>query len=286
MMWFTVAIFALFGLMFGSFANVIIWRLPRHESLSFPPSHCPNCNTPLKPYDNIPVLSYLLLKGSCRTCHAPISPRYPIVELLSALLCGLAPLLANNVLQAILVAVFMYLLLVLSWIDFDTRLLPNKLVLTLGAIGLLGIALSYLPLPSSWLFSWTHTNGAMHQALPFFARNSQSDALLDALLGILVSSIPAFLLALFYEVIRKKQGFGMGDIKLLAVLGLFLGWYGVFVLPVAAIFALFALVFIALFNKKVSLSTQIPFGPFIALGAIAILMAGPQLLAWYLHLFI
>lgn len=286
MLWLIIAIFALFGLVFGSFANVIIWRLPRKESLSYPASHCPRCNTPLKPYDNIPVISYLILGGKCRACQAPISPRYPIVELISGLLFALAPLLATNIVQAVFVAAFLYLLLVLSWIDFDTRLLPNKLVLALGAIGILGSALSYVKLPATGTFPWAHPTTAMHLALPFFARTAHSSALLDALLGVIISCIPAFLLALFYEVVRKKQGFGMGDIKLLAVLGLFLGWYGVFILPVAAIFALGAIVIGTFLNKKVSLSTQIPFGPFIAIGSMAILMGGPQLWTWYMNLFV
>lgn len=286
MLWLIIAIFALFGLVFGSFANVIIWRLPRKESLSYPASHCPRCNTPLKPYDNIPVISYLILGGKCRACQAPISPRYPIVELISGLLFALAPLLATNIVQAVFVAAFLYLLLVLSWIDFDTRLLPNKLVLALGIFGVFGVALSYIQLPATWSFSWAHPATVMHSALPFFARTAHSSALLDALLGVIISCIPAFLLALFYEVVRKKQGFGMGDIKLLAVLGLFLGWYGVFILPVAAIFALGAIVIGTFLNKKVSLSTQIPFGPFIAIGSMAILMGGPQLWTWYMNLFV
>lgn len=281
-----VALFALFGLLFGSFANVVIWRLPRKESLSYPASHCPKCNTPLKPYDNIPVFSYLILGGKCRFCKDPISPRYPVVELMSALLCALAPLLTTNLIQAVICALFLYLLLILSFIDYDTHKLPNNLVGLLGIIGVIGAVISLFQIPASLSYPWAHFAAIPHGALPFFAHTSTSSPLLDALGGVIVTAGPAFLVALLYKVIRKKQGFGMGDIKLLAVIGLFLGLYGALVLPAAAIVGLLVIILTRIGNRKVSLSAQIPFGPFIAFASVGILMFGPQLWSWYLQLLV
>lgn len=279
-----VGLFALFGLLFGSFANVVIWRLPRKESLSFPPSHCPKCNNLLKPYDNIPVISWLILGGKCRFCKEPISPRYPVVELTSAVLCGLAPLITINFIQAIVCAIFLYLLLILSFIDYDTRKLPNILVGILAGVGALGTALSYLHLPETLIFPWAHAAAIPHRVLPFFASSPILTPLIDAVGGVLVTAVPAFLIALLYQLLRKKQGFGMGDIKLLAAIGLYLGFYGSLVLPAAAIVALVVLLASRVGNQNVSLSSKIPFGPFIAIGSVVILTYGPQMWSWYLHL--
>lgn len=281
-----VALFALFGLLFGSFANVVIWRFPRKESLSYPASHCPKCNNPLKPYDNIPVASYLILRGKCRFCKDPISPRYPIVELTSALLCALAPIMTINLVQAIACAIFLYLLLILSFIDYDTHKLPNGLVGLLGGIGIIGVILSSIKVPTTLQYPWAHCAAIPHQALPFFASSTLASPYIDALGGILVTAGPAFLVALLYRVIRKKQGFGMGDIKLLAVIGLFLGYYGALVLPAAAIIGLIVMIIGSLGNQKVSLSAKIPFGPFIAFASLGILMFGPQVWSWYMQLLI
>lgn len=281
-----VALFALFGLLFGSFANVVIWRLPRKESLSYPASHCPKCNKPLKPYDNIPVLSYLILGGKCRFCKDPISPRYPVVELMSALLCALAPLLTINLIQAVICAIFLYLLLILSFIDYDTHKLPNSLVGMLGLLGVAGTLVSLFHIPASLAYPWAHCAAIPHRALPFFAQTSTSSPLIDAFLGVIVTAGPAFLVALLYKIIRNKQGFGMGDIKLLAVIGLFMGLYGALILPAAAIIGLIAVVLSRISNQKVSLSAQIPFGPFIAFASLGILMFGPQAWSWYVQLLV
>lgn len=288
---FLVVIFALFGLVFGSFANVLIYRIPRHESVAFPGSHCPHCQVQLAWYDNIPVLSWLLLRGQCRTCHSPISKRYPLVEIAGGCCFAIAPLISFNIMQAITVAGFLYLLMVLSIIDLETRTLPNPLVASLGVLGLLGVVFSSFCPPESALinagtFSSPHTvSSGFTSVLPLFSTSSQSPAWLEALLGVLLCAGPAALLALLYWLIRKQEGFGMGDIKLLAVIGLFLGSFGVLVLPVAAVLGLVGIILMRLGNREVSVQTKIPFGPFIALASLVILTVGPAAWQWYLSLF-
>ena len=281
---FILVVFFVFGLMFGSFANVVIWRLPRKESLAFPSSHCPQCNAPLKSYDNIPVISYLMLGGKCRYCKNPISIRYPIVEILGALCFAITPLICTNLVQALFCSFFLYLLLILSWIDFDTKKLPNLLVGLLAILGVIGVGLSYIPLPSALDFYWVHSFNAKG-VLPFFTdlTPDAADPLITALIGILVSAGPAALIAFIYQLVAKKQGFGMGDIKLLAVEGIFIGAYGALILPTAAIIALIGIIIARLSNRTVSLSMKIPFGPFIALGSFVILVGGPQLWSWYIN---
>lgn len=281
----TFALFALFGLIFGSFGNVVIWRLPRNESLSFPGSHCTVCNHPLAPTDNIPLLSYLALRGKCRYCNAPISVRYPIIEALSAVLWGIATLIASNYVEALIFALFFYLLLLLAVIDIDTRRLPNKLVAFLALIGCAGVALSYVSLPATLAFPWKESAEFTRVMLPLALTSDQSPALLGAL-GVVASALPALLLALVYQAVRHKQGFGMGDIKLLAAIGPFLGLYGGLVLPIAALIGLFALFGARLANKSVSIQTQIPFGPFISIAAVGILIFGPAFWTWYTQLLI
>lgn len=279
-----VAIFFVFGLAFGSFANVVIWRLPRKESLAYPSSHCTQCNHELKSYDNIPLISYLVLGGKCRYCKTPISIRYPIVELMSALLWAVTPFICTNLLQALICSIFLYLLLILSWIDFDTKTLPNKLVGLLAIIGIIGVGLSYLPPVNALRFYWVQSYIAP-QTLPFFGATQgvQANPAIAAIIGVLATAGPAALVAWVYSLATKKQGFGMGDIKLLAVIGLYLGGFGALVLPMAAIIALVAIVVLSLSNRKVSLSSKIPFGPFIALGSFAILMVGPSVWSWYIQ---
>ena len=203
---------------------------------------------------------------------------------MSALLWAVTPFICTNLLQALTCSVFLYLLLVLSWIDFDTKTLPNKLVGLLAIIGIGGIGLSYLPPVNALNFYWVQSYLAP-QTLPFFgaARGVQASPALAAIIGVLATAGPAALVAWVYSLTTKKQGFGMGDIKLLAVIGLYLGAFGALVLPMAAIIALMVIIVLSLSNRKVSLSSKIPFGPFIALGTFVILMIGPSVWLWYMQ---
>jgi leader peptidase (prepilin peptidase) / N-methyltransferase len=257
----------LFGLVFGSFGNVVIWRLPRGESLSVPASHCPVCETPIAWYDNVPLVSWLVLLGRCRSCATPISIRYPVVELLSGLLWMAAAVRFGFTAQAAVAIVFFYVLLLLAFIDIDTMRLPNSLVGLLAFLALVGLVASQVTgIPLAPLVA-TGT-GLLASPLVFGSA------------GALVSAGSVLLIALVYTRIRGIQGFGMGDIKLLAVIGLFLGPYGLLVLGIGSMIG--AVYGIAASRKSADgMRHKFPFGPFLAFAAVVVTLLGEPLVAWY-----
>jgi leader peptidase (prepilin peptidase)/N-methyltransferase len=264
LLWASVA--GLYGLLFGSFANVVIWRYPRGESLVSPGSHCPACDAAIAWYDNVPVVSWLVLRGKCRRCGKPISIRYPIVELSSGLLWALGVLAFGVTPRAAFAIAFYYLLLILSAIDLDTFRLPNAIVGLMGAVALLGIGLSsvlgrgVLPLVDTAFLPW--------QA---------------SLIGAASSAGTALAIALLYRLLRNAEGFGMGDVKLLAVIGLYIGPHALMTLFVASIIgAVFGIA--ASRRSSEGLKAKIPFGPFLSASAIAVSVVGPQLWASYMRL--
>jgi leader peptidase (prepilin peptidase)/N-methyltransferase len=259
------------GLLFGSFANVVIWRYPRGESLSFPSSHCPSCETPIARRDNVPVLSWLALRGRCRSCGEPISRRYPAVELASGALWLLAWVLFGASLRTAFAIAFLYLLLILSAIDIDTYRLPNRIVALLAGIGIAGAVFSSVSgmdamplLPSGGLL-----------AFPLAA----------SVAGGLSASGLALGIASLYAAARKREGFGMGDVKLLAAMGVFLGPYAVLVLFVGSVIgAGFGLALAS--GSDEGMGAKMPFGPFLALGAVLVLALGPAAWEWYVGLLV
>jgi leader peptidase (prepilin peptidase)/N-methyltransferase len=250
----TIAVGALlagtFGLAFGSFLNVVAHRLPRRESLVRPRSRCPECQSQIRARDNVPVLGWLLLRGRCRDCGAPISPLYPLVEAATALLCALVVVVKGIEPEALLGIVFVLLLVPITLIDLEHRLIPNKLTL-LGAV--LGLAL-----------------------VAVFLTDELPEHLIAA------AAAGGFLLvaALVYP-----AGMGMGDVKLAAVMGIFLGR----AVGPAMFVALFAgsFVGIAMMARYGAAARKrtIPFGPWLALGALVGLFAGDALVDWYLGTF-
>ena len=257
---------AVFGLVFGSFANVVIWRFPRGESLSHPDSHCPECNTPIIWRDNIPVLSWMLLRGRCRACDARISARYPLVELTSGALWVAAGLRFGMTAQAAWAVIFFYLLLILAFIDLDTMRLPNPLVMLLAATGLVGaVAAQVLNAAVVPLLG-----GALLGPSPIIA----------ALLGALVCSLPALVLSVLMAAILKRPALGMGDVKLLGVIGIYLGAYGLLALFVGSLLG--AVYGVAAGSR--SSGRQFPFGPALAAGAVIVALFGQQMWGWYLSL--
>jgi leader peptidase (prepilin peptidase) / N-methyltransferase len=242
---------AVLGAIFGSFFNVVAYRLPRGESLSRPRSRCPGCQAPIRPYDNVPVLSWLALRGRCRSCGMHISPRYPLVEAGTALLCA-AVVIARGADEDALLGLALVLLLVpIALIDLDHRIIPNKLVL-IGAVVAPAIVLLVAP-----------------------------DDLVEHLLAAAAAGGFFLLAALAYP-----RGMGMGDVKLAAVLGLFLGR----AVGPAVFIALLSgtLVGAAVIARKGALEgrkTAVPFGPFLALGAVCALFAGDALVNAYLSTF-
>ena len=238
------------GLIIGSFLNVVAYRLPAGQSLVTPASRCPGCETPIRPYDNVPVLSWLLLGGKCRSCSTAISPRYPAVEAATAALFAAVVLVHGLTAQSALGLVLVALLVPIALIDLDLRIIPNKLTLA-GAIAAVALTAALEPseLPER-LFA-----GA---ALAF------------------VFALPAFI----------GGGMGMGDAKLVGVLGLFLGWHAVIAIMVGlAVGTAVGVFVIASQGMSRGRKAKIPFGPFLALGGIVALLAGAPLADLYLSAF-
>jgi leader peptidase (prepilin peptidase) / N-methyltransferase len=239
------------GAILGSFLNVVAYRLPRGESLSRPRSRCPRCETPIRPYDNVPVLSWLLLRGRCRTCRTSISPRYPLVEAVTGLLCAAIVIAQGADANALLGLALVLLLVPITLIDLDHRIIPNRLTL-IGAI-----------------------------VAPVIVALTDPGALPEHLIaGVAAGGF--FLLAL----LAYPRGMGMGDVKLAAVLGLFLGrgiGPAIFVALLSG--TLVGAIVIARKGAREGRKTAVPFGPFLALGGIVALFAGDALVDWYLGTF-
>ncbi|HEV7957602.1 MAG TPA: prepilin peptidase [Marisediminicola sp.] len=249
------------GLLIGSFLNVVIWRLPRGESLSHPGSTCPNCQQPIRWFDNIPVLSWLLLRGRCRACAEPIALRYPLVEAATGLLFILVALMVGFEAPRVwALPAFLYLAAIsvaLALIDIDTHRLPNRIVLPSYAVGL-----ALLALPTAASGDWTQ--------------------LLRALAG--AAALFAFYLVLALAVPR---GMGFGDVKLAGVLGLYLGWLGWGWLAIGAFAAFFlggVFSIALLISRKARRESGIPFGPWMLAGAGVGVFFGEDLADSYLAL--
>ena len=242
---------ALLGLVTGSYLNVVAHRLPRGESTVLPRSRCPYCGGGIRARDNLPLLSYLLLRGRCRRCGAPISWRYPAFEAATALLfVGVVERFGIG-LEGLAGLIFGCLLLVLAAIDFDHLLLPDRL--TLPGI-LVGLA-----------------------AQPWLPQTS----LLDALLGVAVGAGLLILLINFWYWLRGEEGMGMGDVNMLAMVGAFVGWQGVLVTFALATVAGAACGLAMLVGGRLELRGRLPFGLFLALGGLVALFFGDRILAAY-----
>lgn len=251
------------GAIIGSFLNVVIHRYPREESIVFPPSRCGSCGAQIKPYDNVPVLSYLWLRGRCRACKAQFSPRYPIVELANALFY-LAIYLRTGVSAASLaVAAIVSMTIVLIFIDLDIQILPDVIDLPGVVIGLL--------------------IGAAHfgERYPLLLLSS---SLLDSAVGAALGAGVLLSIALTYKLIRKIEGMGLGDVKMMAMIGAVLGWEALFpVLLLASVGGALTGIIVAARNPR-GMQVPIPFGVFLGLASLALLFFGPTLWTWYLAL--
>jgi len=243
-----------FGLCVGSFLNVCIYRVPASRSIVRPRSMCPQCGHPIRIYDNIPLLSYLWLKGKCRDCGAPVSMRYPVVEFLGGLFALASFAKFGLSLDALIVYAFVAALLVITFIDIDHQIIPD--VITLPGIPL-GFAASF----ALTITTWT-----------------------DSLIGILAGGGSWLLVAWGYQLLTRKEGMGGGDIKLLAMMGAVVGWKGVLftIFVASAVGTLSGLA--VMIQRRKSMKLAIPFGPFLAIGGIAYLFFGPELVRWYLRL--
>jgi len=266
--WYFQLSVGLFGLLFGSLANVIIWRVPRGESIVSPGSHCPSCGREIRWYDNVPIISWFVLRARCRACGSQIPVRYPVVETISGLLWLLAALLWGMTFRTLFGIALFYLLLVLTYIDLDHLRLPNPIVATLAGVGLVGTAASQLTgVPVLPLFE-----GAGLLANPAVY------AVVGVVIGLGVSAI----MAGTYALIRKTAGLGMGDIKLLAVLGIYYGPYVLMVLLIGSIIGAVVGGVLMVGKKDSDEPARIPFGPFLAIAGVLVAAWGPTIWAWYM----
>jgi len=255
------------GAVFGSFLNVCIVRVPRRASIVTPGSHCPSCKAAIAWYDNIPVLSYILLGGRCRNCKQPISFRYVIVELLTpALLVVLYLRFGLSLLLAVSFA-FAAALVVITFIDLQHRIIPDVISIP-GAF--LCLALSFM-LP--WLEPVTSLWGV--PVPPAAGR------ILQSLLGLLTGGGVLYLFAQGYLLLARREGMGMGDVKLLAMIGAFLGWKGALISLMVGAFAGSVAGIMAMAIRGKNLKYAIPFGPFLSLGALCSLLYGDLMIWWY-----
>jgi len=245
----------LFGLVIGSFLNVLVHRLPRGESVIRPGSRCPACGAPVRGRDNIPLLSWLLLRARCRDCRAPISPVYPLVEVVNGALWSLCFLRAPSYPDFLAAAFLVSACLALLLIDAEFQLLPDAITLSGIAVG---IALSF--------FSVTRTP-------------------LSAALGAAAGAGGLFAVAFVYEKIAGQEGMGLGDVKMLGMVGAFLGPSGVVVTVLLGSVAGSAVGLGLMAARRGSMKTALPFGVFLSLGAVASLFFGEPLVAQYRGLF-
>ncbi len=243
-----------FGLIVGSFLNVCIYRVPRRESLVLPASHCTACGRSLRWFENVPVISYLILRGRCRTCGVRISPVYPTIEMAAATVAviwyaqfGLSVLFLSRL-------VFAFALLVLFVIDLRQRILPN--VITLPGI-LVGLGFSLLG-PPGWL---------------------------DSLIGVLVGGGALFLMAEAYYRIRHEEGMGMGDVKMLAMIGAFLGWKLMLLTLILSSLVGAGVGLLVIAARKGDMKYALPFGTFLALAALVASVVGEPIVNWYLSFY-
>jgi leader peptidase (prepilin peptidase)/N-methyltransferase len=245
----------LFGLVIGSFLNVLVHRLPRGESVVRPGSHCPACGAPVRGRDNIPLVSWVLLRARCRDCRAPISPLYPLVELVNGALWSLCFLRAPSYPDFLAFVFLVSACLSLLLIDAEFQLLPDAITLTGIAVG---IALSF--------FSAVRTP-------------------LSAALGAALGAGGLFAVAFVYERIAGQEGMGLGDVKMLGMIGAFLGPSGVLVTVLLSSVAGSAVGLGLMAARRGSMKMALPFGVFLSLGAVAALFFGEPLVAQYRGLF-
>ncbi len=251
------------GAVVGSFLNVCIYRIPRGLSLVLPSSRCPSCNNPISPRDNIPILSYIFLKGRCRVCRARISLKYPFVESLNAILYVLVLWRFGPGFSWFLLVYFVFVssLIVITFIDLEYRIIPN------------GITLPGIPL--ALIFGSTVIPD------PF----SRVDVLgfKMSFTGLVLGGGLFFLMGLLGEAVFKKEAMGGGDIKMMAMVGGLLGWKGVILTTfLASLFGSLIGVSLIMVKGK-QWGSKIPFGPYLAFGAVVSLFLGQELLNWYIY---
>ena len=286
-LWLTCAFVAIFGAIIGSFLNVVIHRLPRDESIVFPNSKCPSCGAKISAFDNLPIISYLILRGRCRKCRAPISPRYPAVEALTGALYAAVFLVdvywrGGMSLVIIFDLVFVTALIALIFIDAEHMLLPNAITYP----GIVFAIIARLTLPHlvgvHAFEDLPSLSGGIFSTWPLWAASLGSAAL-----GALVGGGSLWLMGWLWERLRGVEAMGLGDVKMMFMVGAYLGWR----LTILTIFLGVlsgSIIGIGLMAKRgeKDMQMQLPFGIFLGIGSIFALLIGWRIIAWYASQFV
>lgn len=250
----------IFGAVIGSFLNVCIYRIPREKSIVKPNSFCPHCGKPVEFYDNIPIVSYIILGGKCRRCGAKISKRYPFIELLTAILYLVFYRKLGLNFELFVTLFFVTLLIAIAFIDLDFKIIPD--ILSIGGL-IAGLVLAVFR--------------------PVFLHLGPKFGFLDALYGVLIGGGALFVIAYGYQLVTKREGMGGGDIKLLGMIGAFIGLKGsIFSLISGSILGTIVGIPLML-AKKQDTKYAIPFGPFLSLGAVIFLFSGDRFIRGFLN---
>lgn len=272
----------LFGSLIGSFLNVVIYRVPRELSVVFPNSACPKCSLPIRAYDNIPVISWVILRGRCRGCKEPISPRYPAVEAANAMLyvtalhvVGLNPFLP-------VVLIFCSAMVCLVLIDAEHMILPNVINFPLLGFFLLVRIVYPLVFGTSFFEDFNHAPGTSLHGTPIVFIS-----LANAVAGAATGGGFLWAVGFIWEKLRGIEAMGLGDVKMMLAVGVLLGWRSTLLAIFLAAFAgaIGGMLLIALRRDK-TLQTQIPFGIFLGIGSVVALLWGNRLIDWYLGTFL
>lgn len=261
-----ISLLALFGLIFGSFLTVLIYRLPLGQSIAYPPSHCERCNKRIKWYDNIPLVSYIIIGGKCRYCKSKISPIYPLIELLNALIWIATYLIFGLSVYSVLYMLTFSILITISAIDFKHQIIPDSLNIAVGILGIIATVYSiFNPFVDSIILGYN---------VLWWER----------LIGSIGGGLLFLMLYYAFKVLRKIEALGGGDIKFIITIGLLLGYkLTLLTIGFSAIFASIYLIIKAIVNKDVT--APFAFGPFLCLGAFSALCFGNYLIDLYLSLF-
>jgi leader peptidase (prepilin peptidase)/N-methyltransferase len=263
------------GAMIGSFLNVVIHRVPREQSIVFPNSACPSCRTSLRFYDNIPILSFLILRGRCRTCRNPISIRYPVVEAITAILFVLVTIINGNSLALLFDLAFVAALIALIFIDAEHMILPNVITYPGMVFAIIArVVIPYIAGPTQLddlpgLMQWLPN-------LPVW-----SVSLIGAALGALIGGGSLWLMGFLWEKLRGVEAMGLGDVKMMFMVGAFLGWRLAILTIFVGVFSGSLAGIAVMLRRGRNLQMMLPFGIFLGAGAIACLLIGHRVVEWY-----
>lgn len=260
-----ISVFIL-GLVIGSFLNVCIHRIPREASIVSPPSSCPGCGAPIRPYDNIPLISYLLLRGKCRNCGMGISARYPLVELLNGLLYAAVLYSFGTGWHLPFLFAFVSAMIVITFIDLDFQIIPDVISLPGIAVGIAGASL-FIPDPFG--------SAGSHQGAPLVG-------FWNSLIGTASGFGLFFLIAALGKAMAKTDAMGGGDLKMMAMIGAFMGWKSVILTTFVGSLAGSVIGVGLMVLRGRERKMKMPFGPFLAAGALVSLFFGGRIVRWYL----